>query len=306
MTDNNDHIMQEENAVVAALHVDMDDPMGLDPLSVQVPGAFPTTAIPVPLGLDPLGAGTQVSGAFPAIAAQVPPTTSNQSMVHNPSQVTAGTTVLPTFINQPDPLAGPISLTGAEASTSSLVTLVPPVPQPIISQGILKHARTQESTTSGPSSLALIGPLPASSTVSIWCWRDVEGARKVQLIEQAPLVTAMKIAKLEQKLQDIQCEHENAQSLKDVAINTLTIKLAASDVKKNRVLNECESTVQELKLELEKTITKRDTRIRTLEQSLQQLQEMFKNEMAERQREAAESRCIEVEQPPTTQRDARE
>ncbi|KAF8991335.1 hypothetical protein BDQ17DRAFT_1433143 [Cyathus striatus] len=161
--------------------------MSLDPLGIQVPGAFPTTAIPVPLGLDPLGAGTQVSGAFSTIAAQVPPTASNQSM--------------------PDPLAGPISLTGAEASTSSLVTLAPPVSQPIISQGILKRARTQESTASGPSSLALIGPLPASSTVSIGI-------------------------KLEQKLQDIQCEHENAQLLKDAAINTLTIKLTASDAKR--------------------------------------------------------------------------
>ncbi|KAF9000160.1 hypothetical protein BDQ17DRAFT_1427412 [Cyathus striatus] len=301
MTDNNDHIMQEENTVIAALHVDMDDPMGLDPLSIQVPGAFPTTAIPVPLGLDPLGAGTQASGAFPAIAAQVPPTASNQSMVHNPSQVTTGTTVPPMFINQPDPLAGPISLTGAEASTSSIVTLAPPVPQPIISQGILKRACTQESTASGPSSLALIDPLPASSTVSTRHRRDVEGARKVQLIEQAPLVTAAKIAELEQNLQDIQCEHENAQSLKDAAINMLTIKLTASDAEKNRVLNEHESTVQEFKLELEKTITERDTRIGTLEWSLQQLQEMFENEMAERQREAAESRRIEVEQPPTTQ-----
>ncbi|KAF9007631.1 hypothetical protein BDQ17DRAFT_1422983 [Cyathus striatus] len=306
MTDNNNHIMQEENAVVAALHVDMDDPMGLDPLGIQVPGTFPTTAIPVPLGLDPLGAGTQALGAFPAIAAQVPPTALNQSMVHDPSQVTAGTTVPPTFINQPDPLAGPISLTGAEASTSSLVALAPPVPQPIISQGILKHARTQESTASGPSSLALIGPLPASLTVLTQHRRDVEGARKVQLIEQAPFVTATKIAELEQKLQDIQREHENAQSLKDAAINTLTIKLTASDAEKNRVLNECKSTVQELKLELEKTITKRDTRIGTLEQSLQQLQEMFENEMTERQREAAESRHIEVEQPPMTQRNAGE
>ncbi|KAF8994232.1 hypothetical protein BDQ17DRAFT_1331230 [Cyathus striatus] len=85
----------------------------------------------------------------------------------------------------------------------------------------------------------------------------------------------------------------------EVMISTLKEKLAAAEVEKKVILEQHNSTVQELRLQLETAMAKRkgqDTRIEGLERSLQQLHAMIENKMAEKQQVAAEARHLELEQ----------
>ncbi|KAF9000894.1 hypothetical protein BDQ17DRAFT_1327538 [Cyathus striatus] len=158
-------------------------------------------------------------------------------------------------------------------------------------------------TTSPTNSTAISTVKSAKLAVSSW---HCHSTRKVQLVEQSSLVTTTVIAEkeatiqhLKQNLQVIGHEREDAKLKQEVMISTLKDKLAAAEAEKKVILEQHNSTMQELRLQLETATAERkgqDTRIEGLERSLQQLHAMIENKMAEKQQVAAKARHLKLEQ----------